>query len=114
MWQWIYNPTYGVLDGLLVSVGILDGYRAWLSSPVSAMHAVILAYSWKLVPFVVIILYAALRSIPGNSTNRRRPTGQGAGPSSGTSPSPRRARRWPWQSSSAWCGRCAPSISSTS
>jgi multiple sugar transport system permease protein len=64
MWQWIYNPTYGALNGLLVSLGFLAEYRAWLSTPVSAMHAVIFAYAWKLVPFVVIILYAALRSIP--------------------------------------------------
>ena len=64
MWQWIYNPTYGAFNGLLVTLGVLDDYRAWLSTPVSAMHAVIFAYAWKLVPFVVIILYAALRSIP--------------------------------------------------
>jgi multiple sugar transport system permease protein len=64
MWQWIYNPTYGALNGLLVSVGALDRYRAWLSTPASAMHAIVFAYAWKLVPFVVIILYAALRSVP--------------------------------------------------
>ena len=39
-------------------------YRAWLSSPLSAMHAVIFAYAWKLVPFVIIILYAGLNAIP--------------------------------------------------
>jgi multiple sugar transport system permease protein len=64
MWQWIYNPTYGALNGLLVSLGLAAEYRAWLSTPVSAMHAVVVAYAWKLVPFVVIILYAALRSVP--------------------------------------------------
>jgi multiple sugar transport system permease protein len=64
MWQWILNPTYGSLNGLLTGLGIIDSYRSWLSTPVSALHAVIFAYSWKLVPFVVIILYAALRSIP--------------------------------------------------
>ncbi len=64
MWQWIYNPTFGSLNGLLVSLHLTDRYRAWLSTPVSAMHAVIFAYTWKLVPFVVIILYAALRSVP--------------------------------------------------
>jgi ABC-type sugar transport system permease subunit len=64
MWQWIYNPTYGALNGLLVSLGALSEYRAWLSSPPAAMHAIIVAYAWKLVPFVVIILYAALRSVP--------------------------------------------------
>lgn len=64
IWQWIYNPTYGALNGIFSSLGILADYRAWLSSPLSAMHAVIFAYAWKLVPFVVIILYAGLTAIP--------------------------------------------------
>jgi len=64
MWQWIYNPTYGALNGILYSLGMIAEYRAWLSSPLSAMHAVIFAYAWKLVPFAVIILYAGLTAIP--------------------------------------------------
>lgn len=64
VWQWIYNPTYGALNGLLVSLHVQGGYRAWLSTPSSAMHAVVFAYSWKLVPFVALVLYAALRSVP--------------------------------------------------
>lgn len=64
IWQWIYNPTYGALNGVLYSLGLVADYRAWLSTPLSAMHAVIFAYAWKLVPFVVIILYAGLSAIP--------------------------------------------------
>jgi len=64
MWQWIYNPTFGALNGALVSLHLLHGYRAWFSTGASAMHAVIFAYAWKLVPFVVIVLYAAMRSVP--------------------------------------------------
>jgi len=64
IWQWIYSPTYGALNGILYSLGAIADYRAWLSSPLSAMHAVIFAYAWKLVPFVVIILYAGLTAIP--------------------------------------------------
>jgi multiple sugar transport system permease protein len=64
IWQWIYNPTYGALNGILYSLGLIADYRAWLSSPLSAMHAIIFAYAWKLVPFVVIILYAGLTAIP--------------------------------------------------
>jgi multiple sugar transport system permease protein len=64
MWQWIYNPSYGALNGVLTALGVIRDYVAWMSTPVSAMNAVIFAYSWKLVPFVVIILYAGLRSIP--------------------------------------------------
>ena len=64
IWQWIYNSNYGALNGILYSLGIFADYRAWLSSPFSAMHAVIFAYAWKLVPFVIIILYAGLNAIP--------------------------------------------------
>ena len=64
VWQWIYSPNYGALNGILYALGILADYRAWLSSPLSAMHAVIFAYAWKLVPFVIIILYAGLTAIP--------------------------------------------------
>jgi multiple sugar transport system permease protein len=64
MWQWIYNPNYGALNGMLTTLGFVEEYTAWMSTPTSAMNAVIFAYSWKLVPFVVIILYAGLRSIP--------------------------------------------------
>ena len=64
MWQWIYNPTYGALNGLLVSLGLPPSTAPGSARPVSAMHAVVVAYAWKLVPFVVIILYAALRSVP--------------------------------------------------
>lgn len=64
MWSWIYDSAYGSLNGLLYSLGMIDEYRAWLSSGASAMHAVIFAYVWKLVPFVVITVYAALQAIP--------------------------------------------------
>jgi multiple sugar transport system permease protein len=63
VWQWIFNPAYGALNGLLVALHVLRDYRAWLSTPASAMHAVVFAYSWKLVPFAALVLYAALRSI---------------------------------------------------
>ena len=64
IWQWIYNPTHGAFNGILYSLGLIADYRAWLSSPLSAMHEIIFAYAWKLVPFVVIILYAGLTAIP--------------------------------------------------
>ena len=78
MWQWIYNPTYGALDGLLFTVGLLRTYTAWLSTPVSAMNALIFAYSWKLVPFAVIILYPALRSVPHELHESAATDGAGA------------------------------------
>jgi multiple sugar transport system permease protein len=78
MWQWIYNPTYGALNGLLTALGVLPDYVSWMSTPFSAMNAVIFAYSWKLVPFVVIILYAGLRSIPADLYETAQIDGAGA------------------------------------
>ncbi|MFC7396358.1 carbohydrate ABC transporter permease [Chelatococcus sp. GCM10030263] len=78
MWQWIYNPSYGALNGLLTEFGFIKDYQAWLSTPLSAMHAVVFAYSWKLVPFVIIILYAGLRSIPAELYESAEIDGAGA------------------------------------
>ena len=63
MWKWIFNYNWGALNALLVAVGAIAKYRPWFSDGPTAMHALIFAYSWKLVPFVVLILYAALRTI---------------------------------------------------
>src|SRR5213075_1300695 len=71
------NPNYGALNGILYSLGAIADYRAWLSSPLSAMHAVIFAYAWKLVPFVVIILYAGLTAIPTEYYESAEPHGAG-------------------------------------
>jgi len=64
MWLWIFNPTYGALNSLLWQLGIIDAYKYWLSTPVSAMHVVILADVWKVTPLVILLTLAALQTIP--------------------------------------------------
>jgi len=64
MWKWIYNAEFGALNGLLYSLGLIDRYRAWLSEPFTAMNLVIVADVWHSVPFIAIIIMAALATIP--------------------------------------------------
>jgi multiple sugar transport system permease protein/N,N'-diacetylchitobiose transport system permease protein len=64
MWLWIFNPSYGALNSLLYQLGIIESYRLWLSTPVSAMHVVILADVWKVTPLVILLTLAALQVIP--------------------------------------------------
>src|SRR5436309_3188311 len=64
MWQWIYDAKVGALNGLLVSLGLLAGYRGWLSDPTSALLALVTAHVWNALPLAVILLLAALQSIP--------------------------------------------------
>lgn len=77
IWKWIYNPEYGVLNAVLTQLHIMGQYRAWLSDPFLAMNMVILADIWKMTPFAVIFLLAALQFI--NKSLYEAATVDGAG-----------------------------------
>jgi ABC-type sugar transport system permease subunit len=64
MWKWILNPSYGSLNGLLYSLGIIDNYVIWLGSPKLALAMVVVADVWKETPFIMLLLLAALQTIP--------------------------------------------------
>jgi ABC-type sugar transport system permease subunit len=64
MWKWILNPSYGSLNGLLYSMGIIDQYIVWLGTPKLALLVVILADVWKETPFIMLLFLAALQTIP--------------------------------------------------
>jgi len=63
-WQWMFNNPFGVINDLLVRIGVLSEPMDWLSSPGGAMFAAVFADVWKTTPFVAIILLAGLQSIP--------------------------------------------------
>ncbi len=64
MWFWIYNPTYGILNALLVRMGVIHAPVVWLGDPLWAMPAVIVADVWKTTPFMTLLLLAGLQPIP--------------------------------------------------
>jgi ABC-type sugar transport system permease subunit len=64
MWKWILNPSYGALNGLLYSLGFIDKYIIWLGNPTSALILSILTDVWKEAPFIMLLLLAALQTIP--------------------------------------------------
>jgi ABC-type sugar transport system permease subunit len=64
MWRWIYNADYGALNGLLLDLGLINKYIPWLTYPKTAMNLVILADIWHSVPFIALILQAALATLP--------------------------------------------------
>jgi ABC-type sugar transport system permease subunit len=66
MWRWIYNADYGALNGLLVQLGIIEKYIPWLTKPDIAMNLVIIADIWHSVPFIALILQAALATLPAD------------------------------------------------
>lgn len=64
MWRWIYSADFGALNGILMQLGLIKHYIPWLSLPNAAMNLVIVADAWHTVPFVALILQAALATLP--------------------------------------------------
>ncbi len=64
MWRWIYSADFGALNGLLYQLGLIKHYIPWLTLPNMAMNLVILADVWHMMPFVALILQAALATLP--------------------------------------------------
>lgn len=64
MWRWIYSADFGALNGLLYQFGLIKHYIPWLTLPNMAMNLIILADVWHMMPFVALILQAALATLP--------------------------------------------------
>jgi len=63
LWQWVYNPEYGIINSLLNLVGI-KGPR-WLADPAWSKPALMLTGLWIAVGGYNMILYlAGLQNIP--------------------------------------------------
>lgn len=58
MWEWLYNPDFGLLNYLL---GVKIN---WLGSPFWALNAAIFMDVWKTTPFVALLFMAGLQNIP--------------------------------------------------
>jgi len=63
-WRWMFNGELGVVNKVLVDLGLLGGGFSWLSTSATAMMVVILADSWSRIPFAAVVLLAGLQSIP--------------------------------------------------
>ena len=61
-WRFMLQPRYGPLNAFLVSVGLPE--VAWLSDPSFAYAAVVVQDVWRMWPFMFMLLYAGLTSIP--------------------------------------------------
>jgi len=64
MWRWMFNGTSGVINDILLRIGIIHSPIAWLASKDTALLSVIIANIWYGIPFFTIMITAALRGVP--------------------------------------------------
>lgn len=62
-WAWIFNDQYGIINDILIRLGVIKIGINWLGDPTLAMMAVVLADVWKTTPFIALLLLAGLQSI---------------------------------------------------
>lgn len=62
IWLWIFNERSGVLNRIVTGLG-LDRV-SWLTSTEMALPSLLLVTVWQVAPFVMLVMLAALQSVP--------------------------------------------------
>jgi multiple sugar transport system permease protein len=78
VWLWIYNPSYGLLNTILQSAGIISQNKVWFNDREIALFLVALVHVWRMMPLTAIILLASLQSIPADLYEAAKLDGAGA------------------------------------
>lgn len=66
MWKWIYDSSYGALNGVLYQLDFIDKYMVWLGDQDKTLYLIANAFVWKEVPLATILLLVTLKSIPAD------------------------------------------------
>lgn len=64
VFRWSFNGEYGVVNDVLLKLGIIKKGIAWLGTPGLSLAVIIITMIWIGVPFFGIMILAALQSIP--------------------------------------------------
>ena len=64
VFKWMFNDLYGILNYMMVDIGILDSPKAWMSNGTTAMIIMIIANVWRGTPLMFTMFLAGLQGIP--------------------------------------------------
>lgn len=64
MWGWMLNDQNGIINAMLLSLGVISEKIAWTANTDTAMFAVLVVDIWKTTPFMALLCLAGLQMIP--------------------------------------------------
>lgn len=64
MWKFIYNDQYGLFNDVLLKLGVIDGYKAWLGTSGGSFLALVISDIWKTAPYMSLLILAGLQMVP--------------------------------------------------
>ena len=64
VWMWIYNPSYGLLNHVLLSIGLIEQKVVWFNDHTWGLFLITLVHVWRMAPLTAVIMLAALQGVP--------------------------------------------------
>ena len=64
MWRWMFDGNYGVINDILMKIGIISENIPFLSQPSTSFPSVIVTIVWQGIPFFALMILAGLQGIP--------------------------------------------------
>lgn len=64
LWEGILSSQFGVLNGILANLGLIDTYIPFYKHGFGALNALVVVYMWNQAPFAALLFLAALQAIP--------------------------------------------------
>ena len=64
MWAWMLNDQFGIINDMMVRIGLIADNIAFTARPETAMWAVLAVDVWKTTPFMALLCLAGLQMIP--------------------------------------------------
>jgi trehalose/maltose transport system permease protein len=66
MWNWMLHDQFGVVNDLLLRLGVISAPIAWTANTDTALWAVVMVDVWKATPFMALLILAGLQMLPGD------------------------------------------------
>lgn len=64
MWSWMLNDQFGIINDIMLNLGLISQKIAWTASVDTAMYAVLMVDIWKTTPFMALLILAGLQMVP--------------------------------------------------
>jgi raffinose/stachyose/melibiose transport system permease protein len=63
VWAAIYDPSFGLFNGLLRGLGLGALAKSWIGNGQTALVAIIVAWAWQYFPYLFVIYIAGLQGV---------------------------------------------------
>ncbi|MFS0865653.1 carbohydrate ABC transporter permease [Fredinandcohnia sp. 179-A 10B2 NHS] len=64
MWQLLYNPEIGLVNGALNAIGLSEWTHSWLGDSKTAIYAVVAVSQWQYTGYMAMLFLIAMQKIP--------------------------------------------------